>query len=334
METLLLEAEEEQLVKAAVLLKNNEVVAVPTETVYGLAANAMDVEAVRKIFAAKGRPQDNPLILHIGSFDMLHDITDNIPPLAYSLAEAFWPGPLTMIFRRKENVPAETCGGLDTAAVRMPDNDFTRKLIEECGFPLAAPSANTSGLPSPTSAAHVFADMKGKIPMIIDGGECSCGVESTVITFENESIRILRPGAVTPEMLREFAEVIIDNGVLKQLSPDERVMSPGMKYKHYSPKAEVYIVDGSDEQFTKFIAALTDDKTAVLCGNEALPENIIRLPYGASAEEQGENLFASLRRADELGCKAVYVRSPDTEGFGLAVYNRLLRAAGFRVIKL
>ncbi|MBQ8613557.1 MAG: threonylcarbamoyl-AMP synthase [Ruminiclostridium sp.] len=334
METLLLEAEEEQLVKAAVLLKNNEVVAVPTETVYGLAANAMDVEAVRKIFAAKGRPQDNPLILHIGSFDMLHDITDNIPPLAYSLAEAFWPGPLTMIFRRKENVPAETCGGLDTAAVRMPDNDFTRKLIEECGFPLAAPSANTSGLPSPTSAAHVFADMKGKIPMIIDGGECSCGVESTVITFENESIRILRPGAVTPEMLREFAEVIIDNGVLKQLSPDERVMSPGMKYKHYSPKAEVYIVDGSDEQFTKFIATLTDGKTAVLCGNEALPENIIRLPYGASAEEQGENLFASLRRADELCCKAVYVRSPDTEGFGLAVYNRLLRAAGFRVIKL
>ena len=334
METLLLEAEEEQLVKAAVLLKNNEVVAVPTETVYGLAANAMDVEAVRKIFAAKGRPQDNPLILHIGSFDMLHDITDNIPPLAYSLAEAFWPGPLTMIFRRKENVPAETCGGLDTAAVRMPDNDFTRKLIEECGFPLAAPSANTSGLPSPTSAAHVFADMKGKIPMIIDGGECSCGVESTVITFENESIRILRPGAVTPEMLREFAEVIIDNGVLKQLSPDERVMSPGMKYKHYSHKAEVYIVDGSDEQFTKFIATLTDGKTAVLCGNEALPENIIRLPYGASAEEQGENLFASLRISDELCCKAVYVRSPDTEGFGLAVYNRLLRAAGFRVIKL
>ncbi len=334
METLLLEAEEEQLVKAAVLLKNNEVVAVPTETVYGLAANAMNVEAVRKIFAAKGRPQDNPLILHIGSFDMLHDITDNIPPLAYSLAEAFWPGPLTMIFRRKENVPAETCGGLDTAAVRMPDNDFTRKLIEECGFPLAAPSANTSGLPSPTSAAHVFMDMKGKIPMIIDGGECSCGVESTVVTFENESIRILRPGAVTPEMLREFAEVIIDNGVLKQLSPDERVMSPGMKYKHYSPKAEVYIVDGTDEQFTKFIAALTDDKTAVLCGNEALPEHIIRLPYGSSAEEQGENLFASLRKADELGCKAVYVRSPDTEGFGLAVYNRLLRAAGFRVIKL
>lgn len=334
METLLLEANDIQLEKAAQLLRDNEIVAVPTETVYGLAANALNIEAVRKIFAAKGRPQDNPLILHIGRFEMLYDITDNVPPLAKSLAEAFWPGPLTMIFPRNKNVPAETCGGLDTAAVRMPDNDFTRRLIELCGFPLAAPSANTSGLPSPTSAAHVFEDMNGKIPMIINGGECSCGVESTVIAFENESIRVLRPGAVTPEMLREFAEVIIDNGVLKQLSSDERVMSPGMKYKHYSPKAEVYIINGTDEQFVRFIEENADDKTAVLCGYEALPASVIRLPYGASAEEQGENLFASLRKADELGCSVVFVKSPDTAGFGLAVYNRLLRAAGFRVIKL
>lgn len=336
MQTLLLKADYEQCEKAAELLKKGEVVAVPTETVYGLAANAFDTEAVRKIFAAKGRPQDNPLILHIGSFDMLNEITDCIPTLACKLAEEFWPGPLTMIFPRKSNVPSETCGGLDTAAVRMPDNEFTRKLINLCGFPLAAPSANTSGLPSPTCAEHVFADMNGKIPLIIDGGECTCGVESTVICFDNEGVRILRPGAVTAEMLREFAQVTVDDGVLKQLSPDEKVLSPGMKYKHYSPNADVFIIDGNDEQFTDFIASKAKDgvKTAVLCGEIDLPENIIRLPYGAASREQAENLFSSLRKADELNCLRVYVKMPEKSGLGLAVYNRLLRAAAFKTISL
>lgn len=335
METLLLKASHEQYEKAVELLKKGEVVAVPTETVYGLAANAFDTDAVRKIFSAKGRPQDNPLILHIGSLDMLDTITDDIPKLAVKLAEEFWPGPLTMIFSRKNNVPAETCGGLDTVAVRMPDNTFTRTLIEKCGFPLAAPSANTSGLPSPTSASHVYADMNGKIPMIIDGGECSCGVESTVICFTDNGVRILRPGAVTPEMLSEYAEVIVDEGVLKQLSTDEKVLSPGMKYKHYSPNAEVFIVDGSDEQFIDFIEKnCKSDKTAVLCGNETLPDAAVRLPFGRTPEEQGENLFSSLREADRLNCARVYVKMPDKSGFGLAVYNRLLRAAAFRIIKL
>ncbi len=336
METLLLKACPEQYEKAVSLLKQGEVVAVPTETVYGLAANAFDVNAVKKIFEAKGRPQDNPLILHIGNFNMLHDITDNIPDIALKLAKEFWPGPLTMIFLRKENVPSETCGGLDTAAVRMPDNEFTRILIEKCGFPLAAPSANTSGLPSPTSANHVFSDMNGKIPMIIDGGECICGVESTVICFEENTIRVLRPGAVTPEMLSEFADVVIDNGVLKQMSADEKVLSPGMKYKHYSPKAEVYIVDGEDEIFSQFICdkLTANKKVAVLCGDESIPDTVIKLPYGSSSAEQGENLFSSLRMADELNCDEVYVKMPEKTGFGLAVYNRLLRAAAFRVIKL
>ena len=335
MDTLLLKADNEQIEKAAQLLKKDEVVAVPTETVYGLAANAFSVSAVNKIFAAKGRPQDNPLILHIGNLEMLNDITDDIPELALRLAHDFWPGPLTMIFSRKESVPAQTCGGLDTAAVRMPDNDFTRKLIERCGFPLAAPSANTSGLPSPTSAAHVFSDMNGKIPMIIDGGECSCGVESTVITFDNGRIRVLRPGAVTPEMLCEYAEVIIDNGVLKQLSPDEKVLSPGMKYKHYSPSAEVFILKGNDEQILEYISAHSDGrKTAVLCSGGNFSSGIFILPYGKSSAEQAENLFSSLRQADDIGCDIVYVQMPDTEGIGLAVYNRLLRAAGFRVIEL
>ncbi len=335
METLLVKASDEQLEKAAELLKNGMVVAVPTETVYGLAANAFDTEAVGKIFAAKGRPQDNPLILHIGSLEMLYSITDSVPKLALQLAEDFWPGPLTMIFPRKENVPSETCGGLDTAAVRMPDNDFTRRLIEKCGFPLAAPSANTSGLPSPTAAGHVFSDMNGKIPMIIDGGECSCGVESTVICFDGERIRVLRPGAVTPEMLREYAEVIVDNGVLKQLAPDEKVLSPGMKYKHYSPSAEVFILKGSNEQISDYISRKIESKgrIAVLCDNINI-EGSVSLPYGKTSEQQAENLFSSLRKADELCCNEVYVKMPDTSGIGLAVYNRLLRAAAFRIIEL
>ena len=336
METLLVKASDEQLLTASELLGKGEVVAVPTETVYGLAANAFDINAVKKIFSAKGRPQDNPLILHIGNFDMLYKITDNVPELALKLAKDFWPGPLTMIFPRKSSVPSETCGGLDTAAVRMPDNDFTRRLIDKCGFPLAAPSANTSGRPSPTSAQHVFFDMNGKIPMIVDGGECSCGVESTVICFDSGRIRVLRPGAVTPEMLREYAEVIVDNGVLKQLLPSEKVLSPGMKYKHYSPNADVFILKSSNECLFDFLADKSsgDKKIAVLWSECDIPENIISLPYGSSSEEQAENLFSSLRQADELGCSEVYVKMPDTSGIGLAVYNRLLRAAAFRVIEL
>lgn len=334
METKLAKAGEELLDEAAEILKQGGIAAIPTETVYGLAANAYDVEAVRSVFRAKGRPQDNPLILHICSEDMLHDIAETVQPLALRLAESFWPGPLTMIFPRKAHVPAETCGGLDTAAVRMPNNRFTLKLIEKCGFPLAAPSANTSGLPSPTSAHDVFADMNGKIPLIIDGGECKYGVESTVICFENtDTVRILRPGAVTPEMLREYCHVVIDGGVLEKIAPDAKVISPGMKYKHYSPNAEVYIIRGNTAKIEDFTKSNNVNKIAFLgFGDEKLPENVVRFPYGSSSEEQAENLFSSLRRADDAGCAEVYVRMPDTAGIGLAVYNRLLRAAGFRIV--
>ena len=334
METKLVKADENILDEAAELLKSGGIAAIPTETVYGLAANAYNVEAVRSVFRAKGRPQDNPLILHISSIDMLRDIAVSVKPLALALAEAFWPGPLTMIFPRKPHVPAETCGGLDTAAVRMPRNAFTLKLIEKCGFPLAAPSANTSGLPSPTSAAHVFGDMNGKIPLIIDGGECRYGVESTVVCFEgDDTVRILRPGAVTPEMLREYCHVVIDSGVLEKIDAGAKVISPGMKYKHYSPSAEVYILKGSDEEAADFMKNVNSGKTAFLgSGDEPLPDRVIRLPYGKTSEEQAENLFASLREADAAGCDEVYVRMPETDGIGLAVYNRLLRAAGFRVI--
>ncbi len=334
METRLAKADDTLLDEAAEILKSGGIAAVPTETVYGLAANAYDVEAVRSVFRAKGRPQDNPLILHISSVDMLCDIAESVCPLALRLAENFWPGPLTMIFPRKKHVPAETCGGLDTAAVRMPKNGFTLKLIEKCGFPIAAPSANTSGKPSPTSAHHVFEDMNGKIPLIADGGACSFGVESTVICFENdERVRILRPGAVTPEMLREFCDTVIDSGVLGKLEPDAKVLSPGMKYKHYSPDAEVYILKGSTKAIEDHLKSKATGKTGYLgFGNEAIPADVVIFPYGRTSGEQAENLFASLRKADEAGCTTVYVRMPETSGIGLAVYNRLLRAAGFRII--
>ncbi len=334
METKLLKAGDDILDEAAELLRSGGIAAIPTETVYGLAANAYNVEAVRSVFRAKGRPQDNPLILHISSIDMLKDIAVSIRPLALVLAENFWPGPLTMIFPRKPHVPAETCGGLDTAAVRMPRNAFTLALIEKCGFPIAAPSANTSGLPSPTSAVHVYDDMNGKIPLIIDGGECRYGVESTVVCFEDdETVRILRPGAVTPEMLREYCHVVIDSGVLEKLDSGAKVISPGMKYKHYSPSAEVYILKGSDGETANFIKTVNVNKAGFLGnGDEPLPHGVKRLRYGKTPEEQAENLFSSLREADAAGCTEVYVRMPQTEGMGLAVYNRLLRAAGFRVI--
>ena len=334
METKLAMAGDEIIEEAAELLKSGDIAAVPTETVYGLAANAYDVNAVRSVFRAKGRPQDNPLILHISSIEMLYDIAESVNPLALTLAEAFWPGPLTMIFPRKAHVPAETCGGLDTAAVRMPRNRFTLALIERCGFPLAAPSANTSGLPSPTSAKHVYEDMNGKIPLIIDGGECRYGVESTVVCFEGEdAVRILRPGAVTPEMLREYCHVVIDSGVLEKLGADAKVISPGMKYKHYSPNAEVYIVKGTDSDISAFLKSVSVNKIGFLgFGSEILPDSVTVFPYGKNAEEQAENLFSSLREADAAGCTEVYVRMPDTAGIGLAVYNRLLRSAGFRVI--
>lgn len=336
METVILNDGEQSVSSAAAVLKSGEIVAVPTETVYGLAANALDTSAVKKIFEAKGRPQDNPLILHISSVDMLYDIASEINPLALTLAESFWPGPLTMIFPRKPDIPAQTCGGLDTAAVRMPKNNFTLSLIRECGFPLAAPSANISGLPSPTCAQHVYRDMKGRIPMIIDGGECRYGVESTVICFEGEKgVRILRPGAVTAEMLREYADVTVDSGVLQMLEPGQKALSPGMKYKHYSPNAEVYIVEGSSEQIEAFVNSESrNSKTAFLgFGNEKISEDCIKLPYGTTACEQAENLFKSLRTADDMGCRTVYVRMPEKDGIGLAVYNRLLRSAAFRIIK-
>lgn len=334
METNILRVNEEGVKTAAALLKNNEIVAIPTETVYGLAGNGLSPEAVKKIFEAKGRPNDNPLILHISSTDWLYRYAREVPELAVKLAERFWAGPLTMILPKKDIVPYETSGGLETVAFRMPDNRWTLRLIEACGFPLAAPSANLSGLPSPTRAGTVYNDLKGKIPLVIDGGTCKCGVESTVVVFTNKGVKILRPGGVTPEMLSELCEVEIDRAVTEGLSDNEEALSPGMKYKHYSPKAQVYMIECEDrERLEEFINGNYDDKTYVLVKNT---ENIKAktLPYGKTARAEAKELFSSLRRADELGASKVYVEAPKKEGMGLAVYNRLIRAAAFKVIKL
>ena len=320
--------------EAAELLSAGKLVAIPTETVYGLAANALDENAVRKIFEAKGRPQDNPLIVHIADIEMLPPLVSEIPEIAARLGEKFWAGPLTMIFPKSDRIPNVTSGGLDTVAVRMPESTAACDIIRKCGFPLAAPSANLSGKPSPTSAQHVFEDMNGKIPLIIDDGECAVGVESTVICFEDNEIHILRPGGVTAEMLSEFGRIAVDKAVTAQPEKNEKVRSPGMKYTHYSPKADVFIVNAHGDRFVEYCNGRARCEQGLMVLGAGVSEQGVFLDYGRSSEVQAQRLFSLLRHADELGAKTVLVEMPDTGGVGLAVYNRLLRAAGFRIIEV
>ncbi len=266
-----------------------------------------------------------------------------MPPVLEDLAKAFWPGPLTVIMEKSDLIPDEVSAGLDTVAIRMPSHPDARAIIKAAGTPLAAPSANTSGMPSPTTAAHVMHDMDGKIAAVVDGGACEVGVESTVLTLCTRVPRILRPGRVTPEDLFDvLGEVDVDDAVLGQLAEDAVAASPGMKYKHYSPSAEVYIVDGTKEGFANFVndkvaerAAEEAAVAAVFDGEEDLV-HCVTLPFGAEDDPlgQAEHLFDDLRRADELGVSDIYVRCPSAEGVGLAVMNRLLRAAEFRIIQV
>lgn len=335
METKIISSDNESLAFAAELIKKGMVVGMPTETVYGLAADATDENAVKKIFEAKGRPSDNPLIVHICSMDMTENIAHDIPEAAYRLAEKFWPGPLTMILPKNDVIPSVTSGGLDTVGVRMPLSECARELIRLSGKPIAAPSANRSGYPSPTSAMHVFNDMNGRIPVIIDGGECQVGVESTVIAFDDENtVRILRPGYVTETDIAEIVpNVILDRAITSEVKEGQKVASPGMKYKHYSPKADVAVVDGDDEAFMKFASENQGDKVYFLVfGNDIDIKN--SYSYGNDSIEQAHNLFSLLRELDEAGAERIYVRMPEKTGVGLAVYNRLIRAAGFEVITL
>ena len=337
-DTKLLGTDDKSISYAAELLSKGEVVGMPTETVYGLAANAFDKNAVRKIFSAKGRPADNPLIVHVSKTEQIAELVDKVPELAYKCAEKFWPGPLTMIMPKSEKIPMVTSGGLDSVGIRMPSHKTARKLIDKCGFPLAAPSANLSGSPSPTTAQHVMDDMKGRIPAIIDGGICGVGVESTVISFEgNDGIRLLRPGFISVDDLKELTDnVIVDKGVTEKLGENVKVRSPGMKYKHYAPKADITIIDSDLDKFREYVKNHGDEKTVCMTFEKSDCDglNFKTITYGATDEEQAKELFDVLRELDKIGAKKVYARCPHKSGVGLAVYNRLLRAAGFQVVTL
>ena len=324
----------ETVATAAAILKAGGTVAIPTETVYGLAASAYDEKAVKKVFTAKGRPQDNPLIVHIADFSELDLIARDIPAAARRCAEAFWPGPFTMVLKRGDRIPPSVSAGLDTVAVRMPDNPVARAIISASGLPLAAPSANLSGKPSPTKAATVIEDLDGKIDAVVQAGDCTVGVESTVISFCTDPPRLLRPGAVTPADLHELVpDLVIDRAVLAEPEAGEKVASPGMKYKHYAPNTETVLVKGGSAAFAAYVNAIPD--CAAVCFEEETEQiKVPKLCYGSEkdAATLAQGVFSALRLADGLSVKRIYVHAPSTEGIGLAVYNRLLRAAAFRVV--
>ncbi|MCI7084892.1 threonylcarbamoyl-AMP synthase [bacterium] len=338
MNTVLLKDTDEDIKKAAEIIKNGGLVGMPTETVYGLGANALNPKAVLDIFKAKGRPADNPLIVHISDVSQIEkfSLAEEIPEYAKILAEKFWPGPLTMIVKKGKAVPDEVSAGLDTVALRFPSHPVAQKLISFAGLPVAAPSANLSGSPSPTTPQHVMRDLKGKIPAIIDGGICNVGLESTVITLTENPPRLLRPGGITLEQLRDaLGEVALDDAVLHKLKEGRRAASPGMKYKHYAPKANVTILKGGNRDFYDFVNANSHSNRAVICYDEDAPfikGNKFLLGSKSDSAQQAHRLFDVLRQIDlNPEITAVYARCPDINGVGLAVYNRLIRAAGFEV---
>ncbi len=337
MDTLILKTDKKSVLKAGKILNNGGLVAIPTETVYGLAANALDGEAVKKIFVAKGRPQDNPLIVHISKLEQIDQLIKERSEILERLAEKFWPGPLTIINEKSDAVPDEVTCGLDTVAVRFPSSEIAREIITAAGVPLAAPSANLSGSPSPTCFEHCFADLNGRVDAIVDGPRCEVGVESTVITIVGGRVRLLRPGAVTVEMLQSVVgEVEIDNAVLNRIEAGAKVSSPGMKYKHYAPKAKVVMIEATSEAFSEFVVRNATEKSAVVCFEEDAVDGIKVYPWGKKEdhEAQARLLFDVLRQSDLDGYETVYIHSPERDGLGLAVYNRLIRAAGFEVIRL
>ena len=322
---------------AAQIIKNNGLVAIPTETVYGLGANGLSEEAVAKIFIAKGRPQDNPLILHVADAADIEKFCKDIPQAAYDLADAFWPGPLTMVLSARPCVPKCTTAGLPTVAVRCPDCEVTRNIIRLAGVPVAAPSANISGKPSTTTAEHVLHDHDGNIELIVDGGACRVGVESTIVDLTEERPRLLRPGGITPEQLTAvLGDLVVDKAVTAQIDKDAVVKAPGMKYKHYAPQSEVVIVAGSREKAAAYIRRHITPNDRVLCFEEELPlyADCNPLPYGKEADVStlSAGLFAALRELDDPSISKVYARCPEGGGVAYAVQNRLKKAAAFHII--
>ena len=338
MKTLLLPANAPQTAQiAANIIKTGGLVAIPTETVYGLGADGLNPEAVAKIFLAKGRPQDNPLILHISDPEQMEQFCHSIPPSAYMLAEKFWPGPLTMVLPAKSCVPKCTTAGLPTVAVRCPDSQITRSIIRLAGVPIAAPSANLSGKPSTTTAQHVLHDHKGNIELVIDGGPCRVGVESTIVDLTEERPRLLRPGGITPEQLTEFlGDLVVDKAVTAQIDQDAVVKAPGMKYRHYAPQCQVIIVSGSREKAAAYIRKHYTAGDRVLCFQEELPlyEGCEPLSYGQESDVKtlSAGLFDALRQLDDPAVQRVYARCPEGGGIAYAVQNRLKKAAAFQIV--
>ena len=330
--------------KAAEIIKRGGLVAFPTETVYGLGANGLDENAVPKIYEAKGRPSDNPLILHISKLDEIEDIVKEIPKSALILAEEFWPGPLTMVFKKSERIPYRTTGGLESVAIRMPSNKIARELIKTAGVPIAAPSANSSGRPSPTKASHVVYDLDGKIDMVIDGGEVDIGIESTIVDVTGEVPVILRPGFITEEMLSEAIGRVEIDEVVKSLSPDKdlKPKAPGMKYRHYAPRGKMAIYKGSHskvvERINEEISKLEGKKTGVLATDETKSyykaDIIISLGSREDGESIAHNLFDALRKFDDEDVEFIYSEGFDENKLGFAIMNRLHKSAGYNIINV
>lgn len=322
---------------AAAILRRGGLLGIPTETVYGLGADALNEDAVSRIFLAKGRPQDNPLIIHVPDASWLERYCRDVPPAAYRLAERFWPGPLTMILPRRDIVPLQTTGGLETVGIRCPNHPVTLAIIEAAGIPIAAPSGNTSGRPSPTTAAHMIEDMDGRIDGIVDGGPCTVGVESTIIDLTVTPPRLLRPGGLPLESLRQvLGEVAVDKAVTGLLAAGERPRAPGMKYRHYAPHAPVTVVTGEPERSARRIQGLLSDTAGVICFDEyapLFPGHIIhKLGPAADKSAQARHVFDALRTFDGTDVTEIFAQCPDDGGLGLAVANRLKKAAGFHLI--
>ena len=336
METECLAAGKESLERAAALLRAGQVVAFPTETVYGLGADALNGDAVRAIFAAKERPADNPLIVHVGRREQLEGLCE-VTPTAEKLMDAFWPGPLTMLLMKTDRVPAVTTAGLPSVAVRCPDHPVAQALLECCALLIAAPSANRSGRPSPTSAAHVMEDMRGRIPLILDGGECRVGVESTVVDLTGEIPCVLRPGAVTPAMIARVAgQCAVAPSVMRPLLEGEAAPSPGMRHRHYAPKAKMTVYIGTDERVARTLRSLYDvtDNAALLVQTRLLPLLGGRRAFalGDTPAEGAHLLFQRLREMDEAGVGRIFAQGWEPEGDALAVMNRMARAAAFDIV--
>lgn len=337
MQTKVLQMSDASMALASSLIESGDVVGFPTETVYGLGANALDAVAVNKIFQAKGRPQDNPLIVHIYHKEDLFRYGRDVNEKAVALADAFWPGPLTLVVKSADCIAKEVTCGLDTVGLRCPENKIARELIYRSALPIAAPSANRSGRPSPTTAQHVYDDMNGRIPLILDGGACRVGVESTVISMVSTRPMILRPGIIGREEIEAvIGPVDISPAIEEQLPDESRVQSPGMKYRHYAPNCPLYVVTGDTDAVISYINDNTTPKTGILCFSgeeEAFDQGVVlTLGDAEDAYSLSQNLFATLREFDRHETERIYARLCRNDGEFLGVYNRLLKASGFQKI--